>query len=66
MAIKLNADQAWEVYCALDDALHDRRNGIGSKHKYRLTEAEHKKLQGRYLRAFLVLERIEGKGPYHG
>lgn len=61
MAIKLTADEAWEVYCALDDALHDRCNGIGSKHNYRLTEEEHRKLQGRYLRAFLVLERIEGE-----
>jgi hypothetical protein len=61
MAIKLTADEAWTVYCAMDDALRNRRNGMGSKHNYRLTEAEHKKLQGRYLRAFLVLERIEGE-----
>jgi len=27
MAIKLTADEAWQVYCALDDALHDRRHG---------------------------------------
>jgi hypothetical protein len=65
MAIKLKADEAWTVYCALDDALDDRRNSTGSKHNYRvtnyrLTKAEHKKLQDRYLRAFLVLERIEG------
>ena len=66
MAIKLNADEAWEVYCALDDALHDRRNGTGSKHNYRLTEEEHRKLQGRYLRAFLVLERIESGGHGNG
>jgi hypothetical protein len=61
MAIKLTADEAWTVYCAMDDALYDRRNGVGSKHNYRLTEDEHKRLQGRYLRAFLVLERIEGE-----
>lgn len=61
MAIRLNADEAWAVYCALDDALRNRRNGVGSKHDTRLTEEEHKKLQGRYLRAALVLERI-GKG----
>lgn len=60
MAIKLDADQAWAVYCALDDALHDRRTGVGSKHDCRLTEDEHKALMGRYLRSFLVLERIEG------
>ena len=60
MAIRLNADEAWAVYCALDDALRNRRNGVGSKHDTRLTEEEHKKLQGRYLRAALVLERIEG------
>ena len=61
MAIKLTADEAWTVYCALDDALGNRRKGIGSKHDYRLTEEEHKKLEGRYLRAALVLERIERK-----
>ena len=61
MAIKLTADEAWTVYCAMDDALRNARNGIASKHEYRLTEKEHKKLQGRYLRAFLVLERIEGE-----
>jgi hypothetical protein len=60
MAIRLNADEAWTVYCAMDDALRNRRNGTGSKHDYLLTEEEHKKLQGRYLRAALVLERIEG------
>ena len=59
MAIKLNAAEAWEVYCALDDALHARRHGGGSKHDYPLTEAEHKRLQARYLRAHLVLKRIE-------
>ena len=59
MAIKLNAAEAWEVYCALDDALHNRRHGMGSKHDYPLTEAEHKKLQARYLRAHLALKRIE-------
>jgi hypothetical protein len=60
MAIKLTADEAWVVYCALDDALAARRHGLFSKHDYKLTEDEHKKLQGRYLRAALVLERIEG------
>jgi hypothetical protein len=59
MAIKLTAAEAWEVYCALDDALHNRRHGVGSKHDYPLTEADHKKLQARYLRAHLVLKRIE-------
>ena len=59
MAIRLNADEAWTVYCALDDALRNRRNGTGSKHPARLTEEEHKALQGRYLRAALVLERIK-------
>ena len=59
MAIKLTAAEAWEVYCALDDALHNRCNGIGSKHDYPLTETDHRKLQGRYLRAHLVLKRIE-------
>ena len=59
MAIKLNADEAWTVYCAMDDALRNRRNGIGSKHDYPLTEEEHKTLQGRYLRAALVLERTK-------
>ena len=66
MAIKLTAAEAWEVYCALDDALHDRRNGIGSRHNYRLTEEEHRKLQGRYMRAFLALERIESGGHGNG
>lgn len=60
MAIKLTADEAWTVYCAMDDALRNRRNGMGSKHDYLLTEEEHLKLQGRYLRSALVLERIEG------
>ena len=59
MAIKLNADEAFTVYCAMDDALHRRRNGTRSKHDYLLTEEEHEALQGRYLRAALVLERIE-------
>ena len=59
MAIKLTAAEAWEVYCALDDALHNRRHGMGSKHDYPLTEAEHKRLQTKYLRAHLVLKRIE-------
>lgn len=61
MAIKLNADEAWTVYCALDDALHALRNGYGSKHDHRLTEDEHKRLQGRYLRAAMTLDRLEGK-----
>jgi hypothetical protein len=61
MAIKLNAAEAWTVYCALDDALAARRNGFGSKHDQRLPEADHKALQGRYLRAARVLRRIEGK-----
>ena len=61
MAIKLNAAEAWAVYCALDDALRNRRNGTGSKHPARLTEEEHKHLSGRYLRAALVLDRIEGE-----
>ncbi|MEK9896807.1 MAG: hypothetical protein VW518_10350 [Burkholderiaceae bacterium] len=60
MAIKLNADEAFTVYCAMDDALHRRRNGTGSKHDYLLTEEEHLKLMTRYLRSALVLERIEG------
>ena len=59
MAIRLNADEAWTVYCALDDALRNRRNGLGSKHAARLTEEDHRTLQGRYLRAALVLDRIE-------
>lgn len=62
MAIKLNADEAWTVYCALDDALSVRRNGTAAKHDYCLTEYEHAKLRERYRRAFLVLERIEGGG----
>ena len=60
MAIRLNAAEAWTVYCALDDMSRNRRNGVGSKHSYSLTEEEHLKLQGRYLRAWLTLERIEG------
>ena len=60
MAIRLNADEAWAVYCALDDALRNRRKGVGSKHDTRLAEEEQKRRQGRYLRAALVLERIEG------
>ena len=59
MEIKLTAAEAWEVYCALDDALHTRRHGMGSKHDYHLTEADHLKLQFRYLRAHLVLKSIE-------
>jgi hypothetical protein len=61
MAIKLTADEAWAVYFALDDRLAARRQGLGTKHGYVLTEEDHKKLQGRYLRAALVLERIEGE-----
>jgi len=61
MAIRLTADEAWTVYCALDDRLAALRQGLGSKHGYILTEDEHKKLQARYLRAALVLERIEGE-----
>lgn len=61
MAIRLTADEAWTVYTALDDRLAARRQGLGSKHDYLLPEDEHKKLQARYLRAALVLERIEGE-----
>jgi len=61
MAIKLNASESYTVYAALDDALTERRRGIGSKHTSRLSEEEHLKLQGRYLNAWLTLERIEGK-----
>ena len=60
MAIKLNADEAWTVYCALDDMSRNRKNGVGSKHSYKLTEEEHLNLMGRYLRSALVLDRIEG------
>lgn len=60
MAIRLNAAEAYTVYAALDDMLAARRNGTGSKHSYSLTEEEHRKLQNRYLRAWLTLERIEG------
>ena len=59
MAIKLNADEAFTVYFAMDAALRNRRNGMGSKDDYLLTEEEHEALKGRYLRAALVLERIE-------
>ena len=59
MAIRLNANEAWTVYCALDAALRNRRNGVGSKHDTRLTEEAHRKLQGRYLRAHIALDRIE-------
>ena len=59
MAIRLNADEAFTVYCAMEDALHKRRNSTRSKHDYLLTEEEHEALQRRYLRAALVLERIE-------
>ena len=61
MAIKLNAAEAYTVYAALDDALAERRKGIGSKHSASLSEEEHVKLQSRYLRAWLTLERIEGQ-----
>jgi len=61
MSIKLNASESYTVYAALDDALAERRRGIGSKHTSRLSEEEHLKLQGRYLNAWLTLERIEGK-----
>jgi hypothetical protein len=61
MAIKLTADEAYTVYAALDDMIAERRRGIGSKNSYSLTEEEHLKLQGRYLRAWLTLERIERK-----
>lgn len=60
MAIKLNAAEAYTVYAALDDMIATRRSGIGSKHSYSLTEEEHRKLQNRYLRAWITLERIEG------
>ena len=59
MAIRLNAAEAYTVYAALDDMIAERRRGIESKHSYSLTEEEHLKLQGRYLRAWLTLERIE-------
>jgi len=61
MAIRLNAAEAYTVYAALDDMLAERRRGGGSKHSYSLTEEEHLKLQNRYLRAWLTLERIEGE-----
>jgi hypothetical protein len=61
MAIKLNASESYTVYAALDDALAERRRGIGSKHTFSLSEEEHLKLQGRYLKAWLTLEQIEGK-----
>lgn len=60
MAMRLNAREAYTVYAALDDMLAARRSGIGTKHSYSLSEEEHLKLQGRYLRAWLTLERIEG------
>ena len=60
MAIRLSAVEAYTVYAALDDMITVRRNGMGSKHGYSLTEEEHRKLQNRYLRAWLTLERIEG------
>jgi len=62
MAIKLSAAEAYTVYAALDDMIAERRRGIGSKHTYSLTEEEHRKLQNRYLRSWLTLERVEG-GP---
>ena len=49
MAIKLNADEAWTVYCALDDALHARRNGTGSKHNYRKEGECRKRMAARKL-----------------
>lgn len=58
MAIRLNADEAWTVYCALDDALAARRHGFLPEQDYRLTESEHQILLGRYLRAALALKRI--------
>lgn len=61
MAIKLNAAEAYTVYAALDDALAERRRGTGTKHSASLSEEEHLKLQGRYLKAWLTLERIEGE-----
>ena len=54
MAIKLTADEAWTVYCALDEALASRIN-------LPLSEEDLEKLRGRYLRAARVLERIERK-----
>ena len=60
MAIRLNAAEAYTVYAALDEMLAERRRGIGSKYRYSLTEEEHLTLQGRYLRAWRTLERIEG------
>jgi len=62
MAIKLNSAEAYTVYAALDDMLAARRSWVGTKHRYILSEEEHLKLQGRYLRAWLTLERVEG-GP---
>lgn len=61
MAIKLTAAESYTVYAALDDMLASRRRGVGSKHSYSLSEEEHLKLQERYLRAWLTLERIEGE-----
>ena len=57
--IKLNANEAYAIYVALDDSLAERRRDQGTKHEYSLSEEEHLKLQGRYLNAFCTLERIE-------
>ena len=54
MAIKLTADEAWTVYCVLDEALASRTN-------LPLTLEHLEKLSVRYLRASQVLERIERK-----
>ncbi len=54
MAIKLTADEAWTVYCALDDA-------VAAKSSHPLSLELLEKLRGRYLRAARVLERIERK-----
>ena len=54
MAIKLTADEAWTVYCALDEAL-------AAKSSLSLSLEHLEKLRGRYLRAARVLERIERK-----
>jgi len=54
MAIKLTADEAWAVYCALDEAL-------AAKSSLPLSLEHLEKLRGRYLRAARVLECIERK-----
>ena len=61
MAMRLDAAQAYTVYAALDDMLAARRSNTGTKHSYSLSEEEHLALQGRYLRAWCTLERIEKK-----